>query len=254
MVKIATPISGLFENKEHSKLLSEHSDCLECRDKSFNSILSRQEVFHCELQPIHKFTKHDFRYLEKLRQSKRDLKLLTFHIASSCDKPYIKNEFFYKRGKEYTEKEALKNARANFKKIKKIFDKRVEFAVENTNYYPTDAYKYITDPIFISRVVRENKINFLFDIAHSRITAHNKGIVYEEYRNSLPLDRVIQLHLSSFKISGNIAYDRHDYPRVEEFAQVRALLAIRTLKYVTVEYYKNVRYLLRALKILRGLL
>lgn len=255
MVKIATPISHLFENKGYAELVIKYSDCLECRDGSFGSPLLKQELFHCELQPIHKFTENNFRYLERIKNDKGDLKLLTFHMASSCNAPYIKNGVFEKGGREYSEKEALKNAAINFRRIRSIFNQGVKFAVENTNYYPTDAYKYITDAGFISRIVGENKIDFVFDTAHARITAHNKGIDYEEYRNSLPLDKAIQIHLSSFKVlRNNLAYDVHDYPGARELAEARRLLRNGSLKYLTVEYYKNIRYLLRSLKLLRGLI
>lgn len=255
MLKIASPISDFFENKEHADLIMKYSDCLECRDDSFSPTLLKQELFHCELQPIHKFTKGNFKYLEKIGSNKGDLKLVTFHIASSCDKPYIKKGIFYKGGREYSEKEALSNTIINFKKLKSIFDKRVKFAVENNNYYPTDAYKYITDASFISEVVRENGIYFLFDTAHARVTAHNKGIDYEEYRDSLPLGKTIQIHLSSFRLLRNgLAYDAHDYLKEIELTEARRLLGGRTLKYLTIEYYKDIRYLLRLLKLLRGII
>lgn len=255
MVKIATPISHLFENKEYAELIVRHSDCLECRDESFGSPLLKQELFHCGVQPIHRLIEEDFRYLEEIKKNKPDLKLLSFHMASSCDKPYIKNGVFEKGGREYSEKEALKNAAINFRRIRGIFNQGVKFAVENTNYYPTKAYKYVTDASFISRIVKENNINLVFDIAHAWITAHNRGIDYEEYRDSLPLDKAIQIHLSSFRVlRNNLAYDAHDYPKAREFAEARRLLKNGRLKYLTVEYYKNIRYLLRSLKLLRGLI
>lgn len=255
MVKIATPISHLFENKEYARLITKYSDCLEFRDASIDSQLSKQEAFHCELQPIHKLNEENFKYLEYLQNKKRDLKLLTFHIASSCDKPFIKNGIFEKGGREYSEKEALNNAKINFRRIRRIFSPKVRFAVENTNYYPTEAYKYITDSSFISRIVGDSKIDFLFDLAHARITAYNKGIDYEAYRDSLPLSRIIQIHLSSFKVvRRNLAFDAHDYPKPREFAEVKSLLENGNLKYLTVEYYKNTRCLINSLRILRGLL
>ena len=255
MVKIATPISHLFENKKYAKEIMEHSDCLECRDESLSSPLLNQEVFHCELQPIHKLTKLNFKYLELLKQNKRDLKLLTFHVASSCDRPYLKNGIFEKGGKEYTEKEALKNAKMNFRKIRSIFNKNIKIAIENANYYPTNAYKYVTDASFISRIVNENNIDFVFDIAHARITAHNKEIDYEEYKYSLPIDKAIQTHISSFKVLQNhLAYDAHEYPKTRELAEVKGLLKNVGVRYLTVEYYKNIRYLMHSLKLLRELI
>ena len=254
MVKIATPISHLFENNKYAKEIIMYSDCLECRDNSFGSTLSKQELFHCEFQPIHKLTESNFKYLENLKKNKHNLKLLTFHAASSCDRPYVKNRMFQKRGSEYTEREALRNAKINFRRIRSIFNQKIGIAIENANYYPTKAYKYITDASFISRIVKENNVNLVFDIAHARITAHNKGIDYEAYRNSLPLDKAIQIHLSSFKVlRSNLAYDAHDYPKAREFAEAKRLLKNCSLKYLTVEYYKNIRCLLRSLKLLRGL-
>ena len=55
LFKIATPISDLFINKEEADLILKNSDCLECRDHTFNSNYKSQELFHCELQPIHHF-------------------------------------------------------------------------------------------------------------------------------------------------------------------------------------------------------
>lgn len=255
MVKIATPISDLFVNKKFLGQIMRYSDCLECRDKSLRSTLSKQEVFHCELQPIHSLGEDDFRYLKHLSRGKKDLKLLTFHMASSCDKPYIVNGIFRKGGREYNEKEALNNAKTNFSKIRKIFANKVKLAIENNNYYPTDAYKYVTDPAFISRIVKENGLGFVFDIAHARITAHNQGIDYQIYKSLLPIDKAVQLHISSFRVLKNkLAFDTHDYPKEDEFSEVESLLKTTEVKYLTVEYYKGAARLIGALKLLKELI
>ncbi|WP_169704074.1 hypothetical protein, partial [Candidatus Kuenenia stuttgartiensis] len=123
MIKIATPISHLFENEDRAKRIINYSNCLECRDISINSTIANQEVFHSELQPIHEFTKINFNYLKYIRSVKHDLKLITFHVASCCNKPYLDNKMFRMGGKEYTEKEMLKNAKQNFSIIKEIFGK-----------------------------------------------------------------------------------------------------------------------------------
>ena len=49
MIKIATPISHLFEDKIQAKIIIKNSDCLECRDRSIDSKEENQELFHCEL-------------------------------------------------------------------------------------------------------------------------------------------------------------------------------------------------------------
>lgn len=255
MIKIATPISHLFENGEHAKRIIGYSSCLECRDNTINSTALNQEVFHSELQPIHEFTKINFNYLKYIRNTKHDLKLITFHTASCCDKPYLDNRMFKTGGKEYSEKELLKNAKQNFSIIKEIFGKEVKIAIENNNYYPTNAYKYVTEPEFISQIVSENNINFLMDVAHAKITAHNKKIDYEEYKDTLPLCRTIQLHISACGFdSDNLAYDAHNYPTEKEFLEVKNLLDKLDIRYLTIEYYKDTECLIQSLKRTRELI
>ena len=63
-LKIATPISHLFENDNFSSQIIDLSDCLECRDHSLDKGFKKQELFHCDLQVIHKFLTDDFNYLK----------------------------------------------------------------------------------------------------------------------------------------------------------------------------------------------
>lgn len=247
MLKIATPVSDLFQEKKYAKVLMENSDCLEVRDKSMGSDYPNEEIFHCELQPIHKLTGKSFEYLQKVKDMHLDLKLITFHCASSCNKPYIENGMFQLNGANYEKQELLENARHNFSKIKEIFGEEVKIGIENNNYYPTEAYKHITDPMFISDIIYTNKLYFLFDIAHARIAAFNKNMDYREYKGGLPLDRIIQLHISSYNICNGLAYDIHDYPNKEIFNEVKEIISKYDVKYLTVEYYKDIEYLLVSL-------
>lgn len=255
MIKISVPISTLFYNKTDAKKIISLSDCLECRDESIKSELLKQELFHCELQPIHEFSKAKIKYLELIKRSKPDLKLITFHVASSCNRPYVLNGMFEKAGKEYTEKQALRNAKNNFKEIKRIFGNKIELGIENTNFYPTNAYKYITEAAFLSRIVYENNIRFLFDLAHARITAHNTQNDYENYLHALPLDRIIQIHISSCGVrKDGLAFDAHDYPKRQEYLEVKRLIKSGLVRYLTVEYYKDTARLTRSLKLLKELI
>ena len=88
MIKLATPISHLFENGDLKKRIIEHSDCLECRDRTFNSDAENQELFHCELQPIHDWTNEEFEYLEKIKKTKESKSLLLFiwHLVATIPK------------------------------------------------------------------------------------------------------------------------------------------------------------------------
>ena len=79
--------------------------------------------------------------------------------------------------------------------------KKINFAIENNNYYPLEAYDIIADPKFISEIVNENKINFLFDIAHAKVSASNMNIDFKKYIDELPMSKMIQIHICKPYIS-----------------------------------------------------
>jgi len=256
VLKIATPISHLFEDPRHAKHIIDNSDCLECRDRSLNVDLPGQEVFHCGIQPIHKLDKDNIYYLENIARLKPNLKLITFHVASSCDKPYIEGQMFLPGGMQYSRKEMLENAKGNISRIKTLFGSQVSVGIENNNYYPTEAYRWISDADFIEQIVDENDLFFLFDMAHARVAAHNRKLNYEEYKNKLPMDKMVQIHICRHAVGGNnIAYDEHDLPGKEEWGELKELISANgNVRYLTIEYYKEMNKLIKALKEVTGIL
>ncbi len=255
-IKIATPISHLFENRELSSQIINLSDCLECRDHSIHYDFKSQELFHCDLQPIHKFSKKDINSLIQIKSEKLDLKLISFHLASCYKKPKVKKGIFYPNGIKISVEELKRNAQTNINTIKEIFGKDISISVENNNYYKTEAYDYVTDPDFISSIVYDNDINFLFDISHARISAYNSGVDYCEYLLKLPLNRVNQIHISKEDVDSNgEVFDAHELPSDEESKEIiKFIKKYNTLKYITIEYYKDpfklLNYLTRLKKII----
>ncbi len=249
MLKIATPISSLLKDEENISKIMKHSDCFECRDNTFSSNISKQEIFHCELQPIHNFTPKEFQYLEKIADKKNSLKVITFHMASSNKNPHIVDGIFQPNGENYSREELLRNARNNFRKIKQIFGKKVMIGIENNNYYPTDAYEFITDADFISTVVYKNDLTFLFDVAHAKITAYNKKQNYKKYKQKLPLDRTIQLHISLCGLRNDIMFDLHNCPNDEEFKEIHDMIShFSQIRYLTIEYYQDMTKLIASIQ------
>ncbi len=248
MVELATPISHLFEDEVVAEEIILNSDVLECRDEEINSNYPHQDVFHCELQIQHKHDEKILSYLEKLKEQKGDLKLISFHMASSCTHPKINGRKFEVGGVELSRNEMKDNAEENVTKFREIFGE-ITIAVENNNFYPTAAYNYIADPDFISEVTEENNLSFLFDIAHAKISAHNKQMEFEEYKSMLPLSRMIQVHICKPAIDeDNMAYDAHQCPDQDELNEVKdLLLEYKTIKYLTVEYYKDKENLINSL-------
>ncbi|HIA12035.1 MAG TPA: DUF692 family protein [Flavobacteriales bacterium] len=249
MIELATPISHLFKDEEVAKEIIQHSDVLECRDEEIDSNYPRQDVFHCELQIQHKHDEMIFSYLEKIKAQKSDLKLISFHMASGCTNPRLINGVYQVGGTELSRAQMKENATENVARFREIFGETI-LAVENNNFYPNTAYNYIADPDFIAEVVDENNLSFLFDTAHAKISAHNKQMEFEEYKNMLPLTRMIQVHICKPAIDqDNMAYDAHHCPDEDDLNEVKELLlAYKTIKYLTVEYYKDKENLINSLK------
>ena len=240
-LKIATPISHLFENDNFSSQIIDLSDCLECRDHSLDKGFKKQELFHCDLQVIHEFSTDDFNYLKEIKSNKKDLKLISFHLASCYENPLIKKGIFHPQGIKLSIKEMKNNATENIKQIKNIFGNKIHVSVENNNAYKTEAYDYVTDPDFIRSIVNDNDINFLFDISHAKITAINTSVDYDLYLSKLPLNRINQIHISKegFNSTGEV-FDAHELPSYTETKEILEFVKkYYTLKYITVEYYKD---------------
>ena len=256
MIKIATPISTLFANQQDAQDLINNSDCLECRDFSIAEMFPKQHLFHCNLQPIHIFEKKIFSYLEKIAVLKKDLKLISFHMATSCSNPFLEGNIFKPGGFQYSRQEMISNAKKNFRIIKSIFGREIKIAVENNNYYPTKAYSFVTDADFIQDIVYENDIFFLYDIAHAHITSYNKCINWDDYKKQLPLDRAIQIHISRYSINNkNIAIDTHLAPDKENWKELLLTLSSNKLiQYVTIEYYEDKNKVVDLLKKTKGYL
>ena len=248
MISIVTPVSSLFVDEHNAQIIDKHSDFLECRDHSPASDYSRHILFHTDLQPAHMLTEEDFEYIEKIRRERPQLKLVSFHLASCYHDPGIENGLFVPGTKRYSREELLKNAKYNIDRIKKILGPDIAVAIENNNHYETPAYDYVTDPSFITTIVNENGIHLLYDIAHAKVSAYNKGITYEAYKNGLPLYKTIQIHICKSAVNEKMAYDSHFLPDEEEWNEVRSLLNENNgIQYLTIEYYKEIDGLLSSL-------
>lgn len=254
MLKIATPISHLFSDPESAQDIIRASDCLECRNGSVEATYPAQEVFHCHIQPIHEMGRQEFAYLKNLARNKPDLRLITFHAASSCHEPVLKDGIFQPGGRSYERGELLENARKNLPEIKAVFGPQVDIAIENNNFYPTPAYQWVTDAAFLSEAVYENDIFFLFDMSHARITVINRQQPYEEYLSGLPLKRLIQIHICRFEIQDGTARDIHQLPTEEDWAEsLRLVKECPGTRYITVEYYQDKTLLIESLNRARRL-
>lgn len=255
VVKLTTPISTLFAVDSTNQEIVTKVHCLECREESLESKESRQYIFHFDKNIVNLWNENEKDFIRSVILSKKELRLIAFHISASCSEPVLKEGIFYCGGREFSPEEMLGNVDNNISWLKSCLnDRNIKIAVENNNYYPTPAYRYITDSDFISRVVVENQLEFVFDLAHAKITAHNKGQSYQSYIKGLPLDRMVQLHISKHAINEQgLAYDAHRLPDQSVVREVKEIIDKFSPEYLTIEYYENKDKLLRILDEFRQL-
>ena len=131
--------------------------------------------------------------------------------------------------------------------VKKSFDGIV--AVENLNYFPTSAYDHVCDPDFISKIVRDNDIYLILDMAHAMISAHNLNFSPEDYFTRLPLDRVKEIHLSAHGMLDGNWRDLHNRPNRETYALLEMLKShVKNDAYLIIEFYKDFAELIEIYK------
>jgi hypothetical protein len=257
MPLIATPISHLFEDPAIGFEIARVSDCLELRQRSVVNTSPNQLLFHVDIDLTHPWNDEIKNYLEGVFASKKDLNLVTFQATRCCTGEVIHDGIFQMSGQSLSRQEMLINSQFNVRWLRSKLGYSIDIGIENNNYYPAEAYSIVCDGDFLSEVTRLNQIYFLFDIAHAMVSAHNKGINYQSYIATLPLDRVIQLHICEPYIPINlseIARDIHECPSDKMLNDVHGLIIkYSSIKYMTIEYYKNEKFLIESILKLKNI-
>ena len=251
MFKICTPISHLFKDKKFGTYALKYSNSLEAREhfENLNKFFSKNiELFHFDIDLNLSWSENIRKEIYTKIKSKKKLKLVTFQMGKNCNKAILANGVFKCISKNLSEKKMLKNVKKNVIWLKGTF-KKIKFGVENNNYLKSNAYKIITDPIFISKVVNSSNIFFLLDIAHAQISSFYYKVSFENYLSKLPMDKAIQIHLCRPIIGENFAFDKHYLPTdLDIDRSINILNKFKKIKYLTVEYYRDKNKLINCLK------
>jgi len=256
MPLIATPISHLFENETFGAEIAKVSDCLEVRQRSLDSQLPKQWLFHIDIDITLKWDNETREYLQHAFNKKPELKLATFQATRCCQNELLENGMFQLSGKIYSDLEMLEHAAQNTEWLRKVLNTEVKIGLENNNYYPSEAYDVVTNGDFISKVVSQNGLYLLLDIAHAMVTAHNRTIDYSSYIETFPLGRLIQLHICGPEIPQNgIAADSHDPPdQSMELEVIRLIKKFPHIQYLTIEFYRDKNILVESINSMRDAL
>lgn len=130
----------------------------------------------------------------------------------------------------------------------------VPLILENLDYCPGGAYEHICDPQFIAAVLEQTGAGLLLDLAHAQVSAARLGLPIADYLARLPLDRVVQIHVSGPRERDGALADEHDTLRTEDYRLLAAVLKRARPAAVTLEYRRDAAELKAQLERLRAML
>lgn len=126
--------------------------------------------------------------------------------------------------------------------------------IENLDYCPEGAYEHVCEPAFIAEVVGATGCHLLLDLAHMQVSADWLGYSPEAFAESLPLDRVVEIHVSSPRYSGERLDDLHFDLIERDYRLLEWLLGRTKPEAVVLEYTRDERRLIEQVHALRALL
>lgn len=114
--------------------------------------------------------------------------------------------------------------------------------------FPFPGYELESNPDTIRRILDADGCNFLLDIAHARVAAdiHNTDIF--SYLARLPLDRVIQLHISGPRVQDGRLSDAHEVLQVEDYKILEWVLTQTKPKVLTLGVFSRKKCVIRSIE------
>jgi uncharacterized protein (UPF0276 family) len=118
----------------------------------------------------------------------------------------------------------------------------IPLLLENLDYCPEGAYEHVCDPVFIRAVLEATDTGLLLDLAHLQVSASWFGIAPEAMLDALPLERVVEVHVSGPRpVVGNDARldDVHETLTERDVELLRGVLQRATPRAVVLEYRRE---------------
>ena len=192
-----------------------------------------------------------------------DPEWISFHLGFSCEKLLSRGQFDFAMGESEVLSEDVLRKRMleNIEFVRKTYLKRGEMLLENLDYNPKDksgAYEYVCDPDFIDSMLTASKCAMLLDIGHANCSAQNMG--YDdmmEFTLKLPLEKVMEIHMSGAGTKDGLAHDSHHpinkegQPEVGYLEELLKSGRMTRLAAVTLETFEDI---IPQLELLRNLL
>ena len=255
-MKLLTPISHLFKDKNDAQKISAVSDFLEARERTSDIRLKNTTHYHIDFDLNIGINEDQMQFLIDKVKPRDEIQFLTFQASRDCYEIELRNGIYYPISKPIPLEQQIENTKKSLKQIKNIIGSDRSIGIENNNYYPTGAYDICTSTKYLTEVINSLNCDLLFDIAHALVTCTNKKISFANYsKNLLDTRRCTQIHLCQPKYlyDGNpiLAIDAHEIPSFELTELSIKLCKKWGIGLITVEYYKNAELLISYLNFIK---
>jgi len=113
------------------------------------------------------------------------------------------------------------NSEEELRKINHLWREEIQLMIDHlgTDEVALEHYPYTSANIHIrpavdskvfNQVIQDTGCMFLLDLAHARITADTLGMDVKDYINKLPIDRLVEMHITGIKPYGGVLTDHFE--------------------------------------------
>jgi uncharacterized protein len=120
----------------------------------------------------------------------------------------------------YTE-EALKHVATRIRQVQDFLGQRM--LIENVSSYVSYSHSEMQEWEFLAALTQEADCDLLLDVNNIYVSSVNHGFDALEFLQSIPVDRVRQMHLAGHTRQGECLIDTHDQPVPEEVWNLYAI-------------------------------
>jgi uncharacterized protein len=165
-----------------------------------------QLAFHCVGMSLGGTAPLDIDYLKRIKQMIREYE--PAHVSDHlCFSSHAGHHYHDLLPIPYTS-EALSHVVDRVKQVQDILDTRL--LVENVSTYLGYQDSTLTEAEFLCALAAEADCDLLLDINNAYVNEVNHGIDARAFIQSLPVDRVREVHLAGFEDKGEYLIDAHN--------------------------------------------
>ncbi|CAG0936398.1 hypothetical protein TFLX_05271 [Thermoflexales bacterium] len=129
----------------------------------------------------------------------------------------------------------------------------VPVILENIEPLPFAGYDFEVQTERIVQVLEGAECGFLLDTGHARVSAARLRVDVYDYLSGLPLERVVQVHVSGPRVRAGRLVDAHEPLQEADYALLEFILEQTRPQVVTLEYIRERESLREQLFHLRGM-